>query len=218
MKISVEIVEPSVKLLAPFNLFDFFISYPFNLFERITDEEKDKITFQLTISRLSSYQLLKQCPYSIIKEPQYSHRRSKNNCENCIKVICPPSIAVLKEGTVFETEYNSNFLGTHKIDTGNYILDSWLSAIFMSYGSYLVLTNSSREISLEDAAFVLTNSIKTEMVITANVKQYRQLFKLLYSKNLQWEISKVMKQCLLELVKSNPNEFGDEEMEGILNG
>ena len=61
----------------------------------------------------------------------------------------------------------------------------------------------------EDARFVLPNACCSEIVITANFREWRTIFGLRCDKHAQWEIRKAMTHCLMILNKSAPNVFYD---------
>jgi len=61
----------------------------------------------------------------------------------------------------------------------------------------------------EDARFVLPNATRTEIVITANLRQWRHMIELRTSKHAQWEIREVMMAVLRILKDEVPAVFLD---------
>jgi len=61
----------------------------------------------------------------------------------------------------------------------------------------------------EDARFVLPNACCSEIVVSANFRQWRKVFSLRCDKHAQWEIRKAMTHCLMYLNKTAPNVFFD---------
>ena len=61
----------------------------------------------------------------------------------------------------------------------------------------------------EDARFVLPNACCTEIVMTANFREWRQIFEVRCDEHAQWEIRKAMTHCLMLLNKEAPNTFFD---------
>jgi len=64
-------------------------------------------------------------------------------------------------------------------------------------------------IKKEDARFVLPNACTTEIVMSANFREYRNIIKLRCSKHAQWEIRKLFNVILQQLSDVCPNVFGD---------
>ena len=56
----------------------------------------------------------------------------------------------------------------------------------------------------EDARFVLPNACKTNIVITANARQWLHIFKLRLAPSAQWEIREMCQLILTELMKISP--------------
>ncbi len=66
----------------------------------------------------------------------------------------------------------------------------------------------------EDARFVLPNACQTELVISANFREYRHIFKLRCTPHAQWEIKEACAQMLKILHSKAPNVF--EDLLGLL--
>ena len=67
----------------------------------------------------------------------------------------------------------------------------------------------SRGVRNEDARFALPNSCVSEIVISANFREWRHIFKVRCDSHAQWEIRKAMTICLMYLNKEAPNVFFD---------
>jgi len=61
----------------------------------------------------------------------------------------------------------------------------------------------------EDARFVLPNAVVSEIVVTANFREWRHIIELRGSSEAQWEIRKVVIEILKILRKHAPTVFGD---------
>jgi thymidylate synthase (FAD) len=61
----------------------------------------------------------------------------------------------------------------------------------------------------EDARFVLPNSCHTEIVMSANLREYRQIFDVRCDKHAQWEIRSACLKMLEILSKEAPHVFQD---------
>ena len=65
------------------------------------------------------------------------------------------------------------------------------------------------DILKEDARFVLPNAIYSEIVLTANFREFRHIFKLRCDKKAQWEIREVCLKMLEILKEKAPSVFDD---------
>ena len=61
----------------------------------------------------------------------------------------------------------------------------------------------------EDARFVLPNAAETELVMTANMREYRHIFELRCHPTAQWEIRSMARQMLRILKEKLPAVFAD---------
>jgi len=61
----------------------------------------------------------------------------------------------------------------------------------------------------EDARFVLPNACCSDIIMTANFREWRTIFGLRCDHHAQWEISTIMLVCLEKLTKIAPNVFSD---------
>lgn len=61
----------------------------------------------------------------------------------------------------------------------------------------------------EDARFVLPNACTTELIISANFREFRHILRMRCSKHAQWEIRAVAESMLRQLHECAPNTFRD---------
>jgi len=61
----------------------------------------------------------------------------------------------------------------------------------------------------QDARFVLPNAVQSEIVLTANFREFRHIFKLRCHRSSQWEIRRICLQMLKILREKAPAVFGD---------
>ncbi len=69
------------------------------------------------------------------------------------------------------------------------------------------------KITKEDARFIIPNAVHTEIVITANLREYRHIFDLRCKGDAQWEIRRMAIEMLKTLKQSAPNVFFDYEID-----
>lgn len=67
----------------------------------------------------------------------------------------------------------------------------------------------SRGIKPEDARFVLPNACCTEIIISANFREWRHIIKMRSAPDAQWEIQKMSKIILEKFLKLSPSIFED---------
>ena len=65
------------------------------------------------------------------------------------------------------------------------------------------------EIRKEDARFVLPNAVESEIVVTANFREWRHIISLRKGKGAQWEIREISRLILEILAKKAPTVFED---------
>jgi len=65
----------------------------------------------------------------------------------------------------------------------------------------------------EDARFVLPNAVESQIVVTANLREWRHIIELRCSRQAQWEIRKVTMEILSILKRQAPTAFGDFEID-----
>lgn len=65
----------------------------------------------------------------------------------------------------------------------------------------------------EDARFVLPNAVESQIVVTANLREWRHIIELRGSPNAQWEIRKVAIEIFKILKKHTPTVFEDFEVD-----
>jgi thymidylate synthase (FAD) len=68
-------------------------------------------------------------------------------------------------------------------------------------------------IKKEDARYVLPNATTTQIIMTANFREWRHIIELRGNINSQWEIRRIMIEILKILKSCAPNCFGDFEID-----
>lgn len=193
--------------------------------------EHSAITMHFVMSRTASHQLVRHRLCAFTQESQRYCDYSKPKFGQTLQVICPPSVAEVVPGTMVVAElrptlnpatwddnspdYTYKLVAPDVLAAAERLINvepfrRWAFAILRAYGRYLWLRDE--RVPAEDARFVLPNAAKTEIAMTANVRQWRHVFRLRCDKHAQWEIRGLMKQALALLIESMPICFGDEEM------
>ena len=153
------------------------------------------ISVLIICSRAASHQLVRHRIAAYSQESQ----RYCNYGKKGFAVICPPSISESLGGF---TQYD---LEVNRKDELNW----WLALRFAEFGEYQ--RELDRGIPPEDARYNLPNAMKTEIVTTFNLRQWRHVFKLRALDNhAQWEIRGIMLGILAEFRGMMPDIFGFE--------
>ena len=157
--------------------------------EHLSVLEHASATFKISgVSRALTHQLVRHrlCSYS-----QQSQRYVN---EKQFDYVIPPSIKDL-EDKLSDGDKDANgvkdFENDMKIIQAMY--DKW----------------KARGLKNEDARFVLPNACCTEIVMTANMREWRAIFKVRCDKHAQWEIRCLCNLILASLYDNCPNIFED---------
>jgi thymidylate synthase (FAD) len=84
---------------------------------------------------------------------------------------------------------------------------------FMNKAKEAYLKLSKLKIKKEDARYVLPNAVESQIVVSANFREWRHIIDLRGKPQSQWEIRRVAIEILKILRKHAPNVFGDFEID-----
>ncbi|MGB9843251.1 MAG: FAD-dependent thymidylate synthase [Caldisericia bacterium] len=102
--------------------------------------------------------------------------------------------------------------------TFDYVIPDTIKKNEVALNLYKDFMNSCKEtykklkelgIPKEDARFILPNATKTEIVLTANLREFRHMISLRGSKEAQWEIRRLFIEILKILKEKAPTVFED---------
>ena len=149
--------------------------------------EHCSISYRFILSRAASHQAVRHRLTAVSQESMRycDFSREKMLEDGKFKIIVPPTISAdpLK-------------------------MQKFLISATRSYEDYIDLRNSG--IPPEDARFVLPHCSKTELVMTANIREWRHIIEERgLNPHAQWEIRQLMKDVLYELNHYLPNCFKD---------
>lgn len=146
--------------------------------------EHASFTFTIEgISRVTSHQLVR---HRIASYSQQSQRYVK---EKESMFVVPPSIAQNKEALEI---YNNE-----------------LKNIFESYNKIIEVLGESKR---EDARYIMPNATPTNLVMTMNVRELYNFFRLRLDSHAQWEIRELAAEILEECRKISPVLFENVEV------
>ena len=106
---------------------------------------------------------------------------------------------------VDESEFN--YIVPPEINNNQEALDIFREFLENSRQTY----NRLRELGIkkENARFILPNALESQIVFSANFREFRSVFNLRLDRAAQWEIRRVCLEMLLTLQEYAPSVFGD---------
>lgn len=162
-------------------------------------------------SRSMSHQLVRHRLASYSQESQ----RFCSYGRKGYQIICPPKINLTCGPYYFDEDFpetffmDSEYLEQYPKNWFTGISRHWLSSRVYNYLEYLYYLEAG--IPPEDARECLPNATKTEVVMTANLRQWRHVFEeRALNKHAQWQIRALMQYVLIEFGKALPSVFGDQ--------
>jgi len=169
--------------------------------------EHCSITVMVIGSRSMSHQLVR---HRIAAYSQESQRYCDYKIRG-IRAVCPPSISgsVEEEGT-YEKKDDNWFSPSGQALNSQVceLFVDWLDTIAYTYEMYKKFRE--RGIKAEDARELLTNSTKTEVVTTYNLRQWRHVFEeRVLNTHAQWQIRWIMQSIMFKFDELLPDVFAD---------
>lgn len=148
-------------------------------------------------SRAASHQVVRHQAGTVFTQSSQRYcDYSKKKHGGKLRVIIPPSIGELPEGTVINTNANGlvSIEGTEDQDVlnRNPNLVVYLASLLDDYELYKYL--ASQGIKVEDARYGLANATATEVYMTANYQAWRHFCRMRLDKHAQWEVKLLARQ------------------------
>jgi thymidylate synthase (FAD) len=106
---------------------------------------------------------------------------------------------------VDESEFN--YIVPPEINSNSDALEVYREFIEYSRRAYSKLREMG--IKKENARFMLPNALESQIVFSANFREFRTVFNLRLDKAAQWEIRRVCMKMLITLKEKAPSVFGD---------
>ena len=147
-------------------------------------------TFRISeVSRALTHQLVRH------RIASYSQQSQRYVREDQFGYVTPPSIYDIPQVNTNTNKDICNYLNEYKEDMRT------IQAIYNKWKGYGMKN--------EDARFFLPNACHTEIVMSANFREFRTVFKIRCDKHAQWEIRALAKEMLKQLYAKCPNVFRD---------
>lgn len=159
-----------------------------------------------------SHELVRHRLFSFAQESTRYCNYSKDKFENQLTFILPSWFKVIsigdyefidKENTILKNGYERTFANTYFWDIPEVI---WLRHMLWSEKSYIKCMENW---TAQEARSLLPNSLKTEIVMTANLREWRHFFKLRVAKEAHPQMRELTRPLLDELKLKNPIIFDD---------
>ncbi len=174
--------------------------------------EHGNITIKIICDRACSHQVVRH------RIAAYS-QESQRWCDYDIlgfKVICPPSVAVLRLGTYQSLPGGCWMAPYGRLTPGDGLsvvmyerACRWLHLRLAEYNEYCL--EREEGVPPEDARSNLPNATKTELVATFNLRQWRHVFEhRALNRRAQWEIRYILQGVLVEFAGLLPAVFKDQ--------
>lgn len=156
------------------------------------------------------------------------HEAVLEHCSFTVKFVCDRGVSheIVRHRMASYCQESTRYCNYSKGDFGSEIMviepsylikgtaayDAWKAACEATEQAYFDLLNWG--LSPQEARAVLPNSLKTEVVMTANIREWRHFLKLRCSKAAHPQMREVATQLLKELQEKIPVLFDDIDPEG----
>lgn len=156
------------------------------------------------------------------------HEAVLEHCSFTVKFVCDRGVSheIVRHRMASYCQESTRYCNYSKGDFGSEIMviepsylikgtaayDAWKAACEATEQAYFDLLNWG--LSPQEARAVLPNSLKTEVVMTANIREWRHILKLRCSKAAHPQMREVATQLLKELQEKIPVLFDDIDPEG----
>lgn len=163
--------------------------------------EHEKITVSIICDRGVTHEIVRHRIASYSQESTRYCNYSKDKFGNELTFIVPCFLPTIPTGSIKNV---CNFVKEHNLGRMEH---EWLSSINNSELTYLSLLQ--RGMSPQEARSILPNSLKTEIICTFNLREWRHFFKLRCSKKAHPQMREISIPILETLKQSIPVMFDD---------
>lgn len=162
--------------------------------------EHQSLSVLFVCDRGVSHEIVRHRLASFSQESTRYCNYSKDQFDNQLTFIIPPWISDEQIELVQRLNEHNYF----QIDETTKL---WYHSVVGSGQAYLQLLKQGWQ--AQEARSVLPNSLKTEIVVTANMREWRTIFKQRTSATAHPQMTELMKPLLDELQQTLPSLFGD---------
>jgi thymidylate synthase (FAD) len=151
--------------------------------------------------------LLKNSHFSVLEHAYASFRISGVSRAFTHQLVRHRLCSYTQQSQRNVNECNFNYIEPESIKENQIAHNIFMKLINEAKKSYVELHNLG--INNEDARFILPNAIESQIVITANFREWRHIIELRGSEKAQWEIRNVVIEILKILKEYAPTVFFD---------
>lgn len=179
--------------------------------------EHEKITIRFIVDRGVSHELVRHRIASFSQESTRYCNYSKDKFDNQLTFIIPCWLDILKEGEYMYSRDEVNVLcnneaiyipiGSLPELKGNRAIKYWISSMLDIEGRYSIMVKDGW--TPQQARSILPNSLKTEIVVTANLREWRLILRQRTASAAHSQMREVMIPLLNELKTLLPVVFND---------
>lgn len=161
--------------------------------------EHESLSIRFVFDRGVSHEIVRHRLASFSQESTRYCNYSKSKYDNQITVIKPVWCTNLKECEILDRSQAESMEGINEDER------QWICAMLYAEHSYNLLTKNGW--SAQQARSVLPNSLKTEIVVTANLREWNTIFQQRASKMAHPQMREIMKPLLDDLKLKIPAIF-----------
>ncbi len=155
--------------------------------------------------------LVKSGHHSVLEHAHATFRISGASRSFTHQLVRHRLCSVIQQSQRYVDESNFNYIEPDSIRNNPKAHSVFMDFMDSSKDAYLKL--SELKIKKEDARYVLPNAVESQIVVSANFREWRHVIELRGKAQAQWEIRRVAIEILKILKKHAPNVFGDLEID-----
>ncbi len=155
--------------------------------------------------------LVKSGHHSVLEHAHATFRISGASRSFTHQLVRHRLCSVIQQSQRYVDESNFNYIEPDSVKNNPEAHSVFMDFMERSKEAYLKL--SGLKIKKEDARYVLPNAVESQIVVSANFREWRHVIELRGKPQSQWEIRRVAIEILKILTKHAPNVFGDFEID-----
>lgn len=195
--INIEVVEPSIKILTPVDEIKNF-SKRIEKSGRVCYKSEHKITDHSSIPFVEN--IIKRGHESVLEHCSITCLFTISRA--CSHQLVRHRLASFSQESQRYVNYSKNAAIVRVIVPPSVSHDVFIPMIQKSIDAYEHLLLN--KIKPEDARYVLPNCIASDIVVTANLREWRHIIKIRSDSKAQWEIQKAISELKTELERYTP--------------
>ena len=155
--------------------------------------------------------LVKSGHHSVLEHAHATFRISGASRSFTHQLVRHRLCSIIQQSQRYVDESNFNYIEPDSIKKNREAHSVFVDFMDKAREAYLKL--NGLKIKKEDARYVLPNAVESQVVVSANFREWRHVIDLRGKAQAQWEIRRVAIEILKILRKHAPNVFGDFEID-----